>query len=83
MDSMQLWEAACESLRSELTEVTYNTWISSALKPLELDGDTFYIKAMTDFYHQFVVHLLIVRVVEQLIHFFVFLFRLFVLFNEF
>ena len=55
MDSMQLWEAACESLRSELTEVTYNTWISSALKPLELDGDTFYIKAMTDFYHQFVV----------------------------
>ena len=55
MDSMQLWENACKSLRNEMSEVTYNTWISSALRPLELEGDTFYIKAMTDFYHQFVV----------------------------
>jgi len=55
MDSMQLWENACSALRSEMSEVTYNTWISSALKPLELKGDTFMVRAMTDFYHHFVV----------------------------
>ena len=55
MDSMQLWDNACALLRSELSEVNYNTWISSALKPMALDGDTFMVKAVTDFYHQFVV----------------------------
>ena len=36
VDSMQLWDNACALLRSELSEVNYNTWISSALKPMEL-----------------------------------------------
>ena len=42
-------------MRQEMTEVTFNTWISAALRPLGLSGDTFYVEAMTDFYHQFVV----------------------------
>lgn len=42
-------------MRREMTEVTFNTWISAALRPLGMNGDHFYIEAMTDFYHQFVV----------------------------
>lgn len=38
-----------------MTEVTFNTWISAALRPLGVRDDHFYIEAMTDFYHQFVV----------------------------
>ena len=55
MDSIQLWEKACSLLHSEMSEVNYNTWIVSALNPIELSGDTFMVKAVTDFFHQFVV----------------------------
>lgn len=42
-------------MRNEMTEVTFNTWISAALRPLGISGSSFYIEAVTDFYHQFVV----------------------------
>ncbi len=42
-------------MQGEMAEVTYSTWIKNALKPLGLSGQNFYIKAETDFYHQFIV----------------------------
>ena len=54
MDTNALWSSACTLLRNEMTEVTYNTWIASALKPLDISGDRFVIEAATDYYHQFV-----------------------------
>ena len=42
-------------MRTEMTEVTFNTWISAALNPLKCQGDTLYIEAVTDFYYQFVM----------------------------
>lgn len=42
-------------MRAEMADVTYSTWIERALKPLDLSGNQYYIKAETDFYHQFVV----------------------------
>jgi chromosomal replication initiator protein len=54
LDTNALWSSACTLLRNEMTEVTYNTWIASALKPLDISGDRFVIEAATDYYHQFV-----------------------------
>ena len=54
MDKDQLWEKACVFMRSEMTSVTYDTWIASALRPLAFTGDQMIIEAMTDFYFQFV-----------------------------
>ena len=42
-------------MRQEMTQVTFDTWIKAALKPLDFVDDQFFIEAMTDFYHQFVV----------------------------
>ena len=42
-------------MRAEMTQVTFDTWIKAALRPLGCAGDQFYIEAVTDFYHQFVV----------------------------
>lgn len=51
---MTLWEQACSLMREDMTEVTFNTWISSALKPVALKDDHFYIETATDFYYRFV-----------------------------
>ncbi|NLB38286.1 MAG: chromosomal replication initiator protein DnaA [Clostridiales bacterium] len=50
-----IWEGACSRMREEMTEVTYSTWIAAALRPLDFADDRFYVEAVTDFYHQFVV----------------------------
>ncbi len=55
MDKQALWDQACQIMHLEMTEVTFNTWIRSALRPLGCSGDQFFIEAVTDFYHQFVV----------------------------
>ena len=55
MDKQALWDQACQLMHLEMTEVTFNTWIRSALRPLGSSGDQFFIEAVTDFYHQFVV----------------------------
>ena len=55
MDKQALWEQACAIMRAEMTQVTFDTWIKAALRPLGLSGDQFFIEAVTDFYHQFVV----------------------------
>ena len=41
-------------MHTEMTDLTYNTWIKAALRPLGYSGDQFFIEAVTDFYHQFV-----------------------------
>ncbi len=55
MDTAALWDNACVIMRTEMSEVTYNTWISIALRPLGISGDRFFVEAVTDFYYQFVV----------------------------
>ena len=55
MDKQALWDQACQVMHTEMTEVTFNTWIKAALLPLGYSGDQFYIEAVTDFYYQFVV----------------------------
>ena len=55
MDYQMIWQKACQLMRAEMADVTYSTWIERALKPLDLSGNQYYIKAETDFYHQFVV----------------------------
>lgn len=55
MDYQTLWTRACQLMHAEMTDVTYSTWIERALRPLDFNGDEYYVKAETDFYHQFVV----------------------------
>ena len=54
MDKQVLWDQACGIMHTEMTDLTYNTWIKAALRPLGYSGDQFFIEAVTDFYHQFV-----------------------------
>ena len=54
MDKQVLWDQACAIMHTEMTDLTYNTWIKAALRPLGYSGDQFFIEAVTDFYHQFV-----------------------------
>ncbi|MDI9521130.1 MAG: chromosomal replication initiator protein DnaA [Bacillota bacterium] len=55
MDYQTIWQRACQLMQAEMADVTYSTWIKNALKPLDLSGQNFYVKAETDFYHQFIV----------------------------
>ena len=55
MDKQAIWDQACQIMHLEMTEVTFNTWIKSALRPLGYSGDQFFIEAVTDFYFKFVV----------------------------
>lgn len=50
-----IWDAACKLMKQDMSEVTYSTWIASALKPLDFFGDQYYVEAMADYYHTFVV----------------------------
>lgn len=54
MDKQQLWDEACTVMRSEMTQVTFDTWIKAALRPLGYADGQFFVEAVTDFYHQFV-----------------------------
>ncbi len=54
MNYQSIWERACPLIHAEMTDITYSTWIERALKPLDLVGEQYYVKAETDFYHQFV-----------------------------
>ena len=48
LEITQLWNDACDILRNEITEVSYNTFIKSALTPVALRGDTCVLQAATD-----------------------------------
>ncbi len=54
LDKDLLWNNACVFMRKDMSEVTYNTFIASALKPFMLQGDQLAVEALTDFYYQFV-----------------------------
>ena len=55
MDKQAIWDQACAIMRAEMSDITYNTWIKTSLRPLGYSGDQFFIEAVTDFFHQFVV----------------------------
>jgi len=52
LDTVQLWQKACDLLRADMAKVTYDTWIESPLKPVALDGDVFVLQAATVFFQQ-------------------------------
>lgn len=54
-EAKRVWEAACQLMKHEMSQVTYSTWIAAALKPLDLVGDRYYVEAVADYYHTFVV----------------------------
>ena len=54
MEIQSIWDQACAIMRTEMTQVTFDTWIKTALRPLGFSGDQFFIEAVTDFYHKFV-----------------------------
>lgn len=55
LDKQAIWDQACAVMRGEMTQVTFDTWIKAALRPLGCSGGQFFIEAVTDFYYQFVV----------------------------
>ncbi len=54
MDTEALWQEACTLMRHEMGDVSYQTWIVAALKPVALKENVFYVEAQTDFYRTFV-----------------------------
>ena len=50
-----VWDAACQLMRAEMSEVTYSTWIAAALRPLDFSGNQYFVEAVADYYHTFVV----------------------------
>jgi chromosomal replication initiator protein len=55
LDYQSIWQKACQLMHAEMSDVTYSTWIERALRPLDISGDQYVVKAETEFYHQFVV----------------------------
>lgn len=55
LEAKAVWEAACQLMKNDMSEVTYSTWIASALKPLDYVAEQFYVEAVADYYHTFVV----------------------------
>ncbi len=54
MDTEALWQSACRLIRPEMVEASYQTWIVAALKPVAIEGNVFFVEALTDFYRTFV-----------------------------
>lgn len=42
----ELWESACGILKQEMTDISYQTWIESSLKPFGLIGDTLILECI-------------------------------------
>lgn len=55
MNAATIWDKACGLLREEMTEVSYDTWISSSLKPAMVKDDVFYIESLTEFNRKIIV----------------------------
>lgn len=49
MDVVELWKGACHLLKEEMAEISYKTWIASALKPLSLQGDCLYLEIVNGY----------------------------------
>ena len=49
MNETAIWGKACEFMREDLNEVSYDTWIDPALRPAGIRGEVFYLTAVTDF----------------------------------
>ena len=48
MDMKQLWDSACELLKSEINPVSYNTWIETNLTPVKLENDVLTLRIGID-----------------------------------
>ena len=54
MDKQEIWDKACVLMRDEMAELNFNTWIGRGLQPLGRSGDTFYVKANSLMYQQYI-----------------------------
>lgn len=54
MNETVIWEKVCSILREEMSEPSYDTWVKTALKPLKIQEDVFYIEAVTEYYKKFI-----------------------------
>ena len=55
MSVTELWEKTCKILREEMNEVSFRTWITGSLKPLDLVGDCFLVEVVTDYMKQMII----------------------------
>ncbi len=55
MNETAIWGKACELLREEMSEVSYNTWVQASLKPIALRGDTFYVETVADYLQKIIL----------------------------
>lgn len=64
----EIWDSACLLLREDMPEVSYKTWIASALKPFALEDDCLYLEVVSDFMRKTIVgryHVLIANAVAE------------------
>ncbi|MBR1585883.1 MAG: chromosomal replication initiator protein DnaA [Clostridia bacterium] len=54
MEIQALWDQACVIIREEMSQLTYDTWIKAALRPLGYADNQVYIEAVTPFFHEYV-----------------------------
>ena len=52
MNAQELWGNACKILQEEMTSISYNTWIDTALKPYALLDDVILLECVSPVVHQ-------------------------------
>ena len=55
MNVAELWDKTCKILREEMNEVSFRTWITGSLKPVDLIGDCFILEVVTDYMKQMII----------------------------
>ncbi len=54
LDHQLLWQNACQLIKLQMPSVSYRTWIEEGLTPVKMDGQSFYVRASSDFVCTFV-----------------------------
>lgn len=55
LDIKTLWEKACQILREEMSEISYDTWVGSSLRPVTVQDGVLYVESITEFNRKFIV----------------------------
>lgn len=66
MDMKELWEKACELLKTEMNPVSYKTWIGDNLTPVALEGDTLVLRITIENLKQMVMNHYLPRISDSL-----------------
>lgn len=49
MNVTKLWDEVCVLLKSDMSDVSYNTWVKVAVKPVEVKGDRLILEVVSEF----------------------------------